>query len=302
MVNKILVLVGGGIGKHALFAEEAKKLEVDLKVSSFSRLEYLLSSGNPVEVKIDDVPLEYFDLIYIRLIGKRKEDVGIVVNYAKDKGIKIVDEIYKDTRTFAVPLPKSIEAKLFFEAGINVPKTYFARLKKIKEEGPRIFGYPFVIKGTAGKQGRAVWSPKSEKELGDLFLELRKEEKRGERFIAQEFVKASQRSRVLVVGDRAIAAITRPTRWRKRFVDRVNGSFPEAKRMALNPIPEDQAEVAIKAAKALRLNIAGVDVLKEDKTGKIFILEANQAPKWDSIKEDTDINVEREVIKYLAEY
>lgn len=299
-MNRILVLVGGGVGKHILFAEEAKKIGVDLTLASFSKLEYLLNLGSPVEIKVEDKPLDSFDLIYIRIIGKRKEDVGIVVNYAKDKGIRIIDEIYENNRTFAIPLPKSVEAKLLFEAGVNVPKTYFARLKKIKEKGPKIFGFPFVIKGTTGKQGRAVWSPKNEEQLQEIFSELRPEERNGKRFIAQELVKASQRTRVLVIGNRVVAAITRPTRWRRRFIDKVNGKYPDGERMALDPIPKDQADIALKAVRALKLNIAGVDVLKEDKSGKIYILEVNQAPKWESIKKDTKINVEREIVKYLS--
>jgi len=264
-MNKILVLVAGSVGKHATLSEEAQKLGIDLTVSSFSKLEYVLSKDD-MKIMVDGRDLDEFSLIYIRLVGKRREDVGVVVNYAKDKGIKLIDEIFEKSRTFTIPLPKSIEAKLLLEAGIQVPGTYFASLKMIKENASKMFGFPFVIKSTSGRQGRGVWSPESQEELEKIVENVSLEEKQGKRYIAQEFIKASQRSRILVVGGKAIAAITRPTRWRKRVVE---DKSSDGKREVLDPIPQDEADISIKSANTLHLNIAGVDVLKEDGTCKI---------------------------------
>ena len=117
--------------------------------------------------------------------------------------------------------------------------------------------------------------------------------------MAQEFIKASQRIRVFVVGGKAIAAITRPTRWRRRFIAKVNGEFPEGRREALLPVPQEDADLAVSAANALDVDIAGVDVIHEDSTGKAYVLEVNSAPRWESITKDTGVNVEREILLYL---
>jgi glutathione synthase/RimK-type ligase-like ATP-grasp enzyme len=175
-----------------------------------------------------------------------------------------------------------------------VPRTFFSKLKKIKEKGPQIFGFPFVIKGTTGKQGHAVWSPRNEKELTELVDQLAKLERGGKRFIAQEFIKASQRNRVLVVGDKAIAAITRPTRWRRRFTQK------ERARSALMPIPPEDAELAVKAAKSLDIEIGGVDIIHEDDSHQPYVLEVNSAPRWEAIRADTGVNPEHEIVKFLA--
>jgi glutathione synthase/RimK-type ligase-like ATP-grasp enzyme len=123
---------------------------------------------------------------------------------------------------------------------------------------------------------------------------------KGMNFVAQEFTESSQRSRIFVLGGKALAGITRPTRWRRRFIDKVNGEFPVGKREQLNPIPGDEAKLAIKAASAMQIDIGGVDVLRVDKTGELFVLEVNSAPRWESVKLDTGLNVEREIIKFLA--
>lgn len=299
-MSRILIIVGGGTRHIESFVKEAKELDVSLLAASFSDLEYL-TEGKEVVLKIKGEDIASFSVVYIRLVGKRYEEVALLVNYCKQHKVRVVDKVFEREDLIRIPIPKSIEAKLFIEAGVPVPKTYFGKLANIKEKAPKFFGYPFVIKGTTGKQGHAVWSPRNEEELDDLYEKLqvlRKKEKMN--FIAQEFTKSSQRSRIFVLGGKALAGITRPTRWRRRFIDKVNGEFPKGRREQLNPIPEDEAKVAIEAASALQIDIGGVDVLRVDKTGELFVLEVNSAPRWESVKQDTGLNVEREIIKFLA--
>ena len=162
-------------------------------------------------------------------------------------------------------------------------------------------GFPFAIKSTIGKKAREVWSPKTREELAELVERLRGEEKQGKRFFAQAFTVASQRTRVFVLGGRAFAAITRPTKWRKRFleVDEA-GEYPEGEKMALHPIPKEDAELAVAAANVVGLDIAGVDIAQEDKTGKRYVWEVNAAPAWGAVAKDTGLNIEEEILKFLA--
>jgi len=287
--KKILIIVGGGKKHLAPFEDAAKELNLDCRFTSFSKLEYL-STKNDIELKVDGENVSSFDVIYIRLVGKRAEDAALLVSFAKERKIRIVD---------GFTLAKSLELRLLLKGGIGVPKTYFGKLPMIAENAPKIFGFPFVIKETTGKQGHAVWSPKNKKELKDLIEKLSEKEKEGKRFIAQEFIRASQRNRILVIGGRAIAAITRPTRWRRRFIKKVDGKYPAGKREALIPIPNEDAKLAVSAAAALSIDIAGVDILHQDESGKSYVLEVNSAPRWESIKNDTGVNVEREIVSFL---
>lgn len=296
-MKKILVIAGGGKKHLVPFAEEGKKMGLDVMIASFSDLNYV--TENEFVLKVGDTPLDDFEIIYIRLVGKRFEDASLLVDYAKQKGIKVVDEAYEKSRFVRLPIAKSLEGKLLYEGGIPFPKTYYGSLENICDNAPKIFGYPFVIKGTQGKQGNAVWSPKDEEKLRKITEPLFEIEEKGGRFIAQEFIKASQRFRIFVIGDAAVAGITRPTRWRRRFIKKIGGKFPEGERRSLDPIPEEDAKIAVNACKALGINIAGVDVIHEDETGKPYILEVNSAPRWDSVSKDNGIVVEKEILKYL---
>ncbi len=297
--NKILIIVGGGMKHVSPFIDAATQIGLDVMCASFSSLEYV-TSGGIVSVKVQGVDLADFSTVYLRLVGKRYEDAALLTYYCRQKGVRLVDSIYESDGIIRVPIPKSIETKLLTDSGIPVPKTYFGRMKMIRENAPGLLGFPFIIKGTTGKQGNAVWSPVTYEELDKLVNEFTLKEKKGERFLAQEFIKASQRNRVFIIGEKAVAAITRPTRWRKRFLKKINGEFPDGIRKALEPIPSEDAEIAIKAANAVKIDIGGVDIIHEDETGKPYVLEVNSAPRWVSITKDTGIAIEKEILKFLA--
>ena len=299
--KEIIIFAGGGIKHLEVFIEAGKHLNVNVTVASLSDISYVADKEG-VDFKIKGRKLTDFDICYIRLAGKRYEDVALLVNELKRRKIKIIDQIYENSAFIRLPLPKSIEAITLFEKEVPVPKTYFGRLNSISKKAPELFGYPFVIKSTTGKQGHAVWSPEDGNDLKDLINKLSEREDLGERFIAQEFIKSSQRERIFVIGDRAIAGITRPTRWRKRFVKPIKGVVPKGLRDKLDPLPKDAAELAVYAAKSLSIDIAGVDILREDETDKIYVLEVNSAPRWKSLKKDTDIKIEEEIIKYLISF
>ncbi|MFC1626018.1 RimK family alpha-L-glutamate ligase [Patescibacteria group bacterium] len=292
-MGKILIITGGGIKHLKPFEENAKVLNLDVTTASFSAINFQTKESKIVP-HIKSIPLESFDLIYIRLVGKRYEDLSLLASFAKDKNIKIVDRIYQNSKYARLPLSKSLETKLLIKKNIPLPKTYYASVENIVENAPRIFGFPFVIKGTTGKQGHEVWSPRDKKELHNLAKSILTKEKEGKRFLAQEFIKASQRIRVFVVGGKALAAITRPTRWRKRFTKKPPLREP------LMPVPGDIATLAADSCRGLSIDIAGVDIICDDETEKRYVLEVNSAPRWASIAKDTHVNIEGEILKYLA--
>ncbi|OGY07083.1 MAG: hypothetical protein A2694_03340 [Candidatus Blackburnbacteria bacterium RIFCSPHIGHO2_01_FULL_40_17] len=295
MSKQILVITGGSKKRLDPFKEASGRLGVDLTTASFSELSYILNDGN-FKLKVNGVDVASYGVVYIRLVGKRREDAILLTEYAKDKGIKVLDTTHLNQGV----LPKSLEIKKLFEAGVLVPKTYFGRVLDIFEKGQEVLGKWFVIKSTSGKRSKAVWSPKTKEEAEILKADLLKREENGERFFAQSFVYASQRERYFVVGDKIVAGITRPTIWRRRFLERVNGEMPEGKREPIVPIPENDAKITLSAARVASLEIAGVDVVHDEVSGETFILEVNSAPRWEGVSHDAGINIEEEIVKYLA--
>lgn len=75
------------------FLEAGQRLGVLVEGSSFSRLEFVTSKDGAL--KIDGTDLAEFDVIYLRVVGRRYEDAALVVNYAREKQIPLVDGIFE---------------------------------------------------------------------------------------------------------------------------------------------------------------------------------------------------------------
>ena len=303
-MKRILVIAGGGKKPLKPFEEEGERLGLEVKIASFSDMHYgfdslrsLTTRGSTAKLFVCETPLSDFGLIYIRLVGRRYEDLAILVNEAKKLKIPVVDRAFTESNLARLPIAKSLEIRLLAEAGLPVPKTIFDRLSYLFKKAPEAFDYPFVLKSSTGKQGHGVWAPRNENEFAEIIEKLSKEEKEGKRFLAQEFVKAPKRVRVLVIGDRVIGAIQRPTKWRKRF------SHEVIEKKALYPIPDKVRNLAVEAARALMLDIAGVDILIDPEpvsgSARLYVLEVNSAPLWEAIKRDCGVNVEAEILKFL---
>lgn len=298
--KKILILVGGNVSKLDSFKPDIDKFGIDVTLGTFSDINYNNMSKSGLKVKLRGVDLKQFDIIYIRMIGKRLEDAAIVVQYAKKNNMKIVDHLYENELLHPSSVSKAVETKKLIEAGIPMPKTFYGSLEKVMEIGKSKLGYPFCIKSTSGRKAREVWIIENDEDYAKKAQELLEFEKNGMRFFCQAFVKTSQRIRVMTIGGKASYAITRPTKWRGRVTSSLTKTNPDGVRGKLDPIPFEYKTIAEKAAKAVELDICGVDILHEDDTKNIYVIEANAAPAWKLIEKDWKIDMEEIILKWLV--
>ncbi len=300
--RKILIIAGGPVTKLGAFRDTAKSMGLaGVVCASFYDLNYYSDgrSSNLV-IKIGDRDIADFDVIYIRVVGKRLETASVLVDYARSHGVRLVDELYNDPQMTPSTISKAMEMKMLSESGIPIPPTYFGSLKSIVNNAEKLLGFPFVIKGTVGRKARTVWSPTTRQELEELVKELRVNEKQGANYFAQKLIPAQKRARILVVGGEVIGGIIRPTKFRKRFLEKVNGEYPEGEKETLNIVPESYSKIAIMASRAAKLDVCGVDILHEEKTDNLYVIEANAAPAWKLVERHSGINVEEKILGFLA--
>lgn len=297
--RRILVVAAGGVKHLAPFVRAGRKEGVRVTVGSFSDLKYLIDSKGGLQLTIKGHQISSFDVVYIRLAGKRSEDAALLVHWASLWGVGVVDRLWQRKFLTHLPLAKSLELALLARSGVPVPPTLFATLEVIKKRAPVLWGFPFVIKDTQGRQAKAVWLARNKRQLGRLCKDLQVCEGEGSRFIAEPFIRAAQRNRIFVIGGRVVGGITRPARWRKLFVKDVKGQTPAGIKAVLSPVPGEDAALARRAAAVLGVDVAGVDIIR-DEQAKAYVLEVNPAPRWHLVKKEVGVDVEREIIKFLA--
>lgn len=273
---KILILVSGNVNK----IEEFKKFD-NVTVGSFADINY---SSDSNDLKFKEESLTNYQAIYFRVVGKSLEVASLVADFANKNNIKLVDELYSNTLLMPMSLAKSIEMRKLYQSGIKIPKTVFPAGIETSGDFAKL-PFPFIVKSTSGQKAREVWRVNNQEELDAL--RATKFEK-GKHYFAQELVDNAERIRVLVVGDRAIGAIKRHTKWNKSHV-----------KETLDPIPTDISTLAVNAAKSVGLNISGIDILVNSQTNEMYIIEANAAPVWKLINKYCNVSIEDEIIKYI---
>lgn len=184
--------------------------------------------------------------------------------------------------------------QIFSTLDINIPKTVFAKFPK-KDDIPELIhkvgGVPLVIKLLSGTQGLGVVladTKSAAKSVIEAFSSLKAN------ILIQEFIKEAEGTdiRAIVINDRVVAAMKRqgaPGEFRSNLHQ---GGFAEAIKLS----PEQEA-IAVKAAQAMGLGVAGVDLLPS--ANGLLVMEVNSSPGLEGIQKSTGIDVAGEIIEYL---
>lgn len=183
--------------------------------------------------------------------------------------------------------------QILTQKNIPVPDTLVVRrLEYIDEAIQKLGGYPVIIKSPFGTEGREVAIIESRRSLHSA-LDIIWGKLRSGIILIQEYIEEAQGSdyRAFVVGDKVVAAMKRTAK---------AGEFRSNLSLGGNAEPvilsTQEEKMAIKATKALGLDICGVDLLRTKK-GPV-IVEMNANPGLEGITKVTNKNVADEIVSY----
>ena len=216
-------------------------------------------------------------------LAERLENQGIRL-FNNSNAVNLCDNkilMYQALAKAGIRIPKTIIAPKTFE-GLGYTDLGF--LEKAGKE----LGWPLVIKEAYGSFGEQVYLANDFDEAKKIINGIGYKD-----FLMQEFISSSEGKdiRINVVGDQVIASMLRENKndFRSNISNGGTGS-------SFNP-DQQYKNLAVKAAKALGLSFAGVDVLfGED--GPI-ICEVNSNPQFASTLEATGINLADYICDYI---
>ncbi len=269
--------------------EEAKKRDISIEVIPPTRCFMDVSTGNPM-VYYKKRKLDKVDAIIPR-IGAGISSYGMaIVRQFEMMGVYSVNS----SNAIGRSRDKLRSLQILGKRNLPLPKTSFAH--STEQTGQLIDlvgGAPTVVKLLEGSQGRGVVLAETQsasESLIDAFREL------GANFLVQEFIKDAKGSdiRCFVVGDKVVGTMMRQAK---------EGEFRSNIHRGGVGIPvkitPEERKVAVAAAKAMRLNVAGVDIIRSDSGPKI--LEVNSSPGLEGIEGCTNINIAEKVIDYIIQ-
>ncbi len=237
--------------------------------------------GKPVEV----------DAVVPR-IGASKTFYGnAVVRQFEMMGVYSVNE----SQAIARSRDKLRCLQLLSRRGIGLPVTSIAHsTKDVDGVIDLVGGAPLVVKLIEGTQGIGVVLCETHKAAESVIEAFRGLDVN---ILAQEFIKEAGGAdiRVLVVGDKVAATMMRqgpPGEFRSNL--HRGGS---AKKIKLTP---EERSTAVRAAKAMGLRVAGVDLLRSNH-GPV-VMEVNSSPGLEGIETASGVDVAGKIIAYIERH
>lgn len=184
--------------------------------------------------------------------------------------------------------------QLLSRKGIGLPLTSFAHhVDNTRDLINLVGGAPLVVKLLEGTQGKGVVlaeTVKAAESVIDAFREL------GADFLVQEFIKEAGGSdvRCFVVGGKVVAAMERQAR-----EGEFRSNLHRGGTATLTRLTAAERATAVKAAKTMGLNVAGVDLLRS--ANGPLVMEVNSSPGLEGIENATGKDVAGMIIGYIEE-
>ncbi len=176
--------------------------------------------------------------------------------------------------------------------GVGMPVTAFAKdTSRTHDVLEIVGGAPVVIKLLEGTQGIGVVlaeTEKSAKSVIDAFNGV------DIAILVQEFIKESEGRdiRAFVVGRRVVATMERSGA-KGDFRSNLHRGGSSVKVQ----LTQLERSTALKAARAMGLNVAGVDLLRS-KRGPV-VMEVNSSPGLEGIEKTTGVDVAKAIIEFM---
>ena len=185
--------------------------------------------------------------------------------------------------------------QLLARQGVGMPNTVFGDNPDDTVDLLKLIGEPpHVIKLNEGAQGQGVLL--AEKRSGSQGMI---EAFRGlyANFLVQEYIKESKGAdiRCFVVGGKVVAAMQRQAR-----DGEFRSNLHRGGTATIAELDEQEVDTAVRAARTMGLNIAGVDLLRS-KRGPL-VLEVNSSPGLEGIEGTTGVDIAGEIIEYLERH
>ena len=181
--------------------------------------------------------------------------------------------------------------QILAQARIPVPKTVLGTAGDV-EAMLDIFGDPpYIIKVLQGTHGHGVILAETYQSALSTIETLLTSKVR---FVIQEFIAESQGSdlRAIVVDGKVVASMKRNSREGEFRSNLHRGGSSEAIKLSYA-----EENLALRAAKALRLGVCGVDILQSHRGP--LVLEVNSTPGLEGIETTTGISIATQVIHFI---
>ena len=291
-----IAILSKGPGNYSTkrLKEEAVKRGHEVQVINYTFCEARIEKSNPVVLYKGEV-VKGLDAIIPRIASSYTRYGSAIVRQFEMQGVFTTASSIAIVRS----RDKLRATQLLARAGIGIPKTVFSRGRLSSEEIDRLVeelgGPPIVIKLARGTHGRGVVLAETRKAARSVLQGFYLMEEEGTNILLQEYIEeaAGEDIRAYVVGSQVIASMKRQS---GNLEEEFRSNIHQGGEGSPVKLTDEEEKVAVRAAKAMGLNICGVDMMRS-KRGPL-VLEVNSSP-GSAIELVTGRNVAERAIEYV---
>ncbi len=267
--------------------EEGEKRGHQMRVIDTLRCYMNIASSNP-SIHYKGEALTGYDAVIPRIGASITFYGTAVLRQFEMMGVFPLNESVAITRA----RDKLRSLQLLSRKGIGLPVTGFASAPDdVPDLIDMVGGAPLVIKLLEGTQGIGVVlaeTRKAAESVIEAFMGLDAD------IMVQEFIKEAGGAdiRCFVVGDKVIAAMKRQAK-----DGEFRSNLHRGGTASLVRITPAERKTAVDAAKAMGLNVAGVDILRSSRGP--LVMEVNSSPGLNGIEAATGKNVAAMIIEFI---
>lgn len=287
-----IAILSNGNGNYSTkrLVEEAEKRGHKVKVIKYKNCYAAINRQNPI-VMYKGKPVIGYDAIIPRISNNMTRYGTAIVRQLETNGV------YSTSGSLAIvrARDKLRSAQILSRAGVDTPKTVFSRNTADIDDLIEQIGLPVIIKLASGTHGNGVVLAESKKTAKSALQAFYLTNDDGTNILLQEYIAESAGTdiRAFVVGRKVVASMKRQS-----LDDDFRSNLHKGGEGTPIKLTDEEIKLAIKAARAMGLHIAGVDMMRS-KRGPL-VLEVNASPGF-GIERVTGRNVATKIIEYVEQ-
>lgn len=288
-----IAILSNGPGNYSTkrLKEVAKARGHQVKVIKYKECYASIAQNQPV-VSYRGEDLTGFDAIIPRIANYMTRYGSAIVRQLEMQGVYSVASSIAIVRS----RDKLRSMQLLAKSGVNIPRTIVSRnLADIDDILDKLGGAPVIIKLARSTHGNGVVLAEGKKSAKSVLQALYLTNEDGTNILVQEFIKESAGTdiRVFVVGGRVVASMQRQS-----LDDDFRSNLHKGGEGTVIKLTQEERKMCIKAARAMGLNVAGVDFMRSERGP--LILEVNASPGF-GIEKVTGRDVTTPIIEYIEQ-
>ena len=286
-----IAILSNGPGNYSTkrLKEEGEKRGHEVEVIKYRECYASIEKNNPT-VSYNGEDLSKFDAIIPRIATHMTRYGTAIVRQLEMQGVYTLSSSISIARS----RDKLRSMQLLAKVGVGIPKTVFSRNSAdIDDMIDKLGGTPVIIKLARGTHGNGVVLAESKKAAKSVLQAFYLSNEDGTNILLQEFIKESAGVdiRAFVVGTRVVASMKRQS-----LDDDFRSNLHKGGSADVVKLTDEERKVAVKSARALGLNVAGVDLMRSERGP--LVLEVNASPGF-GIEKVTGRDVASAIIEYV---